>query len=58
MLVALVSIEEVASSVLPWRVVKEDDAEEMKPPVQYERPEVVAAVPEALRKIRLVVEAV
>ena len=47
-----------ASSVLPWSVVKEDDAPEMKPPVQYERPEVVAAVPEALRKIRLVVEAV
>ena len=47
-----------ASSVLPWSVVKEDDAPEMKPPVQYERPEVVALVPDALRKMRLVVEAV
>ena len=38
-------------------LVNEDDALEMKPPVQYERPEVVAEVPEALRKMRLVVEA-
>ena len=53
----MVSIEEVASSVLPWSVVKEDDAPEMKPPVQYERPEVVAEVPEAFLKMRLVVEA-
>ena len=54
----MVSIEEVASSVLPWSVVTDEVALLMKPPVQYERPEVVAAVPEALRKIRLVVEAV
>ena len=46
-----------ASNVLPWSVVKEDDAPEMKPPVQYERPEVVALVPDAFLKMRLVVEA-
>ena len=38
-------------------LVNDDEAEEMKPPVQYERPEVVAEVPDAFLKMRLVVEA-